>query len=117
MTWLTELNAPGSAGLNGHGNYFEAGIAPGHTWGPVTLTFPITVGLGDGRRFYGSDVFGYFAAGPQLSVPISFIPECLGKWTLSGGYTFYELGGQAADATATGHRVQHVFQGAVGLTF
>ena len=116
FTWLAELNAPGSAGLQKGGYYYEVGIAPGHTWGPVTVSLPITLGLGS-RGFYNGEGFGYFAFGPQISVPISFIPECLGKWTLTGGYTFYDLGTQAADATANGHRIQHVFQGGVGLTF
>jgi hypothetical protein len=116
FTWLAELNAPGSAGINKGAYYYELGIAPGHTWGPVTVSLPITLGLGS-HGFYNGNAFGYFCFGPQISVPISFIPECLGKWTFSGGYTFYELGTQAADVTANGHRVQHVFQGAIGLTF
>ena len=32
--------------------------------------------------------------------------------TTSGGYTWYHLGDQVANATATGHEDQHVFQGA-----
>lgn len=120
VTYLRELDAPGSAGLQENGNYFEAGLAPGFTVGPtayaVTFTFPITVGLGS-QGFYNGDTFGYFSAGAQLSIPLSFIPECYGKWTFGGGYTWYELGADAADATATGHHSQHVFQGSVGLTF
>jgi hypothetical protein len=50
-------------------------------------------------------------------VPLTFIPECYGKWTFSGGYTYYNLSDTVADATATGHNTQHVFQGAIGLTF
>jgi hypothetical protein len=117
FTWLAELNAPGTAGLNQNAFYYEIGIAPGHTWGPVTLTIPITVGLGsDG--FYNDQTYGYFAAGPQISVPLSFIPECYGKWTFSGGYTYYNLGEQAANAYGTHlSRSQHVFQGGIGLTF
>jgi len=118
---LAELNAPGSAGINGHGWYFEGGIAPGYTLGPVTFTLPVTVGLGD-HRFYDGDTFGYVSVGAQLSVPLSFIPECYGKWTLSGGYTYYYLGDKlsAFNGAATGNNAeesQHVFQGAIGLTF
>lgn len=116
VTWLAELNAPGFAGLEGHGFYYEIGLAPGHTFGPVTFTVPLTVGLGS-HGFYHSDAFGYFSAGLQASIPLSFIPECYGKWTFSGGYTYYYLGEQAADSTATGHQSQHVLQGAIGLTF
>jgi hypothetical protein len=116
VTYLREITAPGVAGLGPNGNYYEIGLAPGFTAGPVTFTIPLTVGLGS-EGFYASDTYGYFAAGLQLSIPLSFIPECYGKWTFSGGYTYYNLGTAVADATNTGHRSQHVFQGAIGLTF
>jgi hypothetical protein len=116
VTYLRELDAPGAAGLAPNGNYYEIGLAPGFSVGPVSVTIPLTVGLGS-EHFYASDTFGYFAGGVQLSVPISFIPECYGKWTFSGGYTYYQLGTDVADATATGHKSQNVFQGAIGLTF
>ena len=77
-----------------------------------------TTGEGFGsHHFYTSDPFGYFSAGLQMSVPLSFIPECYGKWAFSGGYTYYYLGQTVANATATGHESQHVLQGAIGLTF
>jgi len=121
FTVLAELNAPGFAGLNGHGWYFEIGVAPSYTFAkgsayPVTFSVPLTVGLGD-DRFYNGDTFGYFSAGAQISVPLAFIPSCYGSWTFSGGYTYYQLGDQVAEATATDHKSQHVFQGAIGLTF
>jgi hypothetical protein len=116
VTYLREITAPGFAGLAPNGNYYEIGLAPGHTFGIVTLTIPLTLGLGS-EGFYHSDTYGYFAAGAQLSVPLSFIPDCYGKWTFSGGYTYYNLGAAVADATATGHHSQHVFQGSIGLTF
>ena len=116
FTYLREITAPGFAGLGPDGNYYEVGIAPSHTFGIVTLTIPVTLGLGN-NNFYLSDTYGYFSAGAQLSVPISFIPDCFGKWTFSGGYTYYNLGAAVADTTATGHHSQHVFQGAIGLTF
>ncbi|MEZ0254701.1 MAG: hypothetical protein ACAI37_05455 [Chthoniobacter sp.] len=116
VTYLREITAPGFAGLGPNGNYYEIGLAPSHTFGIVTLTIPLTLGLGS-EHFYQDDTYGYFAAGAQLSVPLSFIPECYGKWTFSGGYTYYNLGAAVADATATGHHSQHVFQGSIGLTF
>ena len=116
FTYLRELDAPGFAGLGPQANYYEIGLAPSHTFGIVTLTIPLTVGLGS-EGFYGSDTYGYFSAGAQLSVPLSFIPDCYGKWTFSGGYTYYNLGAAVATATATDHHSQHVFQGSIGLTF
>ena len=116
VTYLRELTAPGTAGLGPNGNYYEIGLAPSYTAGPVTLTVPLTVGLGD-DNFYLGDTYGYFSAGLQASIPISFIPDCYGKWTFSGGYTWYNLGSSATDVTAAGRRSQNVFQGSVGLTF
>jgi hypothetical protein len=116
FTYLRELDANGAAGLNFNANYYEIGVAPGFSVGPLAVTFPITVGLGS-EGFYDGNAFGYATGGVQLSIPLSFIPECYGKWTLSGGYSYYRLGADVADATATGHRNQNVFQGAIGLTF
>jgi hypothetical protein len=62
FTVLSELNAPGFAGLEGHGWYFELGVAPSYTAGPVTFSLPLTLGLGD-HRFYGGPAYGYFSAG------------------------------------------------------
>lgn len=116
FTYLRELNAPGFAGLAPDANYYEIGLAPGCAVGPVTLTVPLTVGLGS-NGFYLGQTYGFFSAGLQASVPLSFIPECYGKWTFSAGYTYYNLGTNAADLTGGGRRDHHVFQGAIGLTF
>jgi len=118
FTYLRELNAPGGAGLGfpPDGNYYEIGIAPGFAAGPVSVTFPVTVGLGS-NGFYLGNTFGYVAFGPQLSIPLSFIPDCYGKWTLSAGYTYYYVGDAVAVSTNVGEHSQHVFQGAIGLTF
>lgn len=117
---LYELKAPGFAGLDEDGWYYEIGIAPSHTFGPVTVTVPITVGLGDGN-FYAGDNYGYTSAGVTLSTPLSFIPEKWGAWTVSTGYTYYNLGDNLqAFSKATqgsGDETQHVFSGSIGLTF
>ncbi len=88
-TVLWELGAPGFAGLHPHGWYYEFGIAPSYTFlpkssYPITLSAPFTVGLGSGgggTGFYGNNNFGYFSVGPQLSVPLAFIPSGFGSWT------------------------------------
>jgi hypothetical protein len=117
---LMELDAPGAAGLQEDGWYYEVGIAPSHTFGPVTVTVPVTVGLGN-DEFYAGDTYGYASAGVTLSTPISFIPSKWGAWTASAGYTYYNLGDQLqAFSKATqgdGNETQHVFSGSVGLTF
>jgi len=116
FTYLREITAPGFAGLAPNGNYYEIGLAPSYACGPVTFTVPLTVGLGS-EHFYLGDTYGYFSAGLQAAVPLSFIPECYGKWTFTAAYTYYNLGSAATDVTAAGRRTQNVFQGTIGLTF
>jgi hypothetical protein len=122
---LSELPAPGEAGLAPGGWYYEIGLAPSYTFGkgstyPVTFSVPLTTGLGS-ANFYKQDGFGYFSAGAQLAVPLAFIPACYGTWTFSGGYTYYYLGNALQEFSAgnegDGHHSQNVFQGAIGLTF
>lgn len=125
VTVLGELPAPGAAGLAPGGWYYEIGIAPSYTFAkksayPVTFSVPVTTGLGS-SNFYGVDNFGYMSAGAQLAVPLAFVPSCYGTWTFSGGYTYYYLGNALQQFSAgnegDGHHSQHVFQGAIGLTF
>lgn len=112
-------NPVGVPGANG-GVYFEFGIAPSRTFGAATVTVPLTVGLGD-DKFYGGDTYGYFSAGANVSVPLSFIPEGYGKWTFSTGVTYYNQGSAAAAASSPGINDggsnQWVFSGAIGMTF
>ncbi len=109
---LAELD--GAAGLQDNGFYFEAGIAPSYSpCKALTFTLPVTAGFGD-KKFYAGDNFGYVSGGVTATAPLTFIPSCYGTWTANAGYTYYYLGNSVADATATGHQSQHVFQ--TGLT-
>jgi hypothetical protein len=125
-TVLWELGAPGFAGLQGKGWYYELGIAPSYTFlpkatYPITLSTPVLVGLGDSGGFYGNNNFGYFSAGPMISVPLAFIPSGFGSWTVSAAYTYYYEGTtvRAADAPplGSGANSRNVFSGAIGCTF
>ena len=107
-----------------NGWYYEVGIAPGFTVGkggtyPLTVTIPLTVGLGP-ETYNGQD-YGFFSAGINASVPLAFVPACYGSWTYTTGFTYWNLGENAANASAPaitdGNRNQFVFSGAVGLTF
>lgn len=117
---LMELDAPGVAGLDEDGWYYEIGIAPSHTFGPVTVTLPVNVGLGN-SSFYAGDTYGYTSAGVTLSTPLSFIPEKWGAWTVSTGYTYWNLGSTlqtfSKNTQGDGDSNQHVFSGSIGLTF
>jgi hypothetical protein len=115
------------------GVYYEVGVAPSCPAGPVTLTFPLTVGLGS-NGFYGSvddqgnlhnEAFGYFSAGVNAAYPLKFIPKCYGSWALTAGYTYYYLGSGTVDFNterAGGdirdrNHNQHVFSGNIAVTF
>ncbi|HEY5893771.1 MAG TPA: hypothetical protein VIT91_11120 [Chthoniobacterales bacterium] len=115
FTVLGELNAPGFAGLDSGGWYYEIGIAPGFAAGPVTFSFPLTVGLGD-DNFYAGETYGYFSGGVSAAVPLAFIPESYGSWTVSASALYYNLG----DSTALvnhGESDDFVFGGTLGVTF
>ncbi len=121
VTVLRELAAPGFAGLGGQGWYYEVGIAPSYTISPkssypIVLTAPITAGFGS-HHFYAGNGFGYASGGLTAAVPLAFIPSGYGTWTATAGATYYYLGTNAADLTATGHRDQFVFSGAIGMAF
>jgi len=137
FTYLRELS--GVAGLGKHGNYYEVGITPGLApitapfIGPVTFTFPITVGLGS-SGFYnngikgGGNGYGYTSAGIDASIPISFIPAAYGTWTFTAGATYYNLNGNVAAYDGNGAFDKHgtikdgrhndfVFNGGIGAAF
>ena len=128
-TVLYELGAPGFAGLHPHGWYYELGIAPSYTFlpksqYPITLSAPFTLGLGSsggGTGFYGNNNFGYFSVGPNISVPLAFIPSGFGSWTVSAAYTYYYEGTTIREAigppVGSGANSRNVFSGAIGCTF
>lgn len=107
-----------------HGWYYEAGIAPSFVIGkggtyPLTVTLPLTVGLGS--ETYNGDDYGFFSAGITASVPLAFVPSCYGSWAVTGGFTWWNQGDNAAAASApaisNGDDNQFVFSGSIGLTF
>lgn len=88
------------------GFYYEIGISPTVPVGPVTLAFPVKVGLGS-NDFYGSlnpstgtiedETFGFVSAGIVATYPLSFIPECYGAWSVNASATYYYLGDGTSD--------------------
>ena len=102
------------------GQYYEFGIAPGHTFAekstyPVTLTFPSTVGFGS-SGFYGQG-FGFFSTGASVSVPLAFIPSSYGTWTTSASGLYYYLGSTSSFYTNSSERSQGVFAWTIGTEF
>ena len=83
------------------GIYLEVGIAPAievlkSEDYPVTLSFPIAVGMSiddyyeDGNG--DDDFFGFASFGVKASVPLSFIPAEFGAWEASAGVSLLVLG-------------------------
>jgi len=61
-----------------------------------TLTLPIEVGLSATDYYEGSDGenhgFGYASAGLLASIPLSFVPESAGAWSVNVGAKYYVFG-------------------------
>jgi len=83
------------------GQYLELGVGPGFPivdseTMPMTLTFPIKVGLSLDDYYevsdHNEDTFGYASTGAKLSFPLSFIPEDYGAWSATGGVNVYYFG-------------------------
>jgi len=73
---------------NSHGQYFEGGVAPGISSGPLAVGFPLTIGIGE-DNFYGpKDGFAYFSAGVKLTYTLP-VPKTYGAWSANVGATYY----------------------------
>ncbi|MGC3992243.1 MAG: hypothetical protein QM796_21615 [Chthoniobacteraceae bacterium] len=115
FTTLFELSNKAGLGST-KGVYYEVGVAPAlPTFAGVTVSFPLTVGFGS-HGFYAGDAFGYFSAGANASYALSFIPSCLGSWSLNGSATYYYLHDNLATVDVGRHN-DFVFSGGFGLTF
>lgn len=86
-----ELDGQADGGSD-EGAYAEVGINPGFAVAgaegrPVTLSFPVGVGLSlhdDYEDADGDDTtLGNVNAGASLGVPLTFLPESAGEWTLA----------------------------------
>lgn len=132
---LVEFQLEGSAGNNfpasvthshGRGQYWELGITPAHTYGALTLSLPVKLGLGSGGFYLGDEAFGYVSVGLNASYALNFVPACLGKWSFNSGVTYYYLGGNNGTpdgaaglglSQATTQNSQVVFQGGLKVAF
>ena len=105
VTVLFELENKAGTGAD-EGIYYEVGINPSFPVGPVTVAVPIKAGFGS-NDFYGSlnastgaiedETFGFVSGGLVASLPLSFIPECYGTWTVNASATYYYLGDGTKD--------------------
>ncbi len=133
VTVLFELQNKAGTG-SGEGVYYEVGVTPTKTFGPVTLSLPIKAGFGS-NDFYGSlnpatgsidnEAFGYVSAGLNAAYPLKFIPECYGTWTVNANVTYYYLGDGTKDfntparggAVRTENDSEWVFGGGLSIAF
>lgn len=92
-----------SFGSNATGKYFELTIEPGLDVTlpieaaddyPVTLSFPMALGLSMDDYYdtgTSNPVFGFYSFGMAASIPLTFIPEDLGSWSIGAAITAYVL--------------------------
>ena len=118
VSWFRPF--PGGWAPSDEGSYFEFGIEPERSFGkgerPVTVSFPIALGLGQ-KRFYLGEHFGFFSAGVALSIPLAFLPSGWGEWNVGVSGTYYRLGQNVADASNNGVRDESAFALTVGTEF
>jgi len=110
LTVLYELPGKSYPGLIPHAWYFEPGIQPNYTFFsdtkcPVNFAVPVTLGLG--KKFYDGQPYGYLTVGPQISIPLNFVPAAYGKWSASLSYKYWNLGRQTAAISPGGSHVQN----------
>jgi len=86
----------------------------------VTITAPIEIGfaLDD---YYEKDnghesAFGYMSFGASASVPLAFVPECLGSWSFTATGKGYVLS-NTLKAANDGDRMSPVFTGSLTFEF
>jgi hypothetical protein len=107
FVFLYELPAEGYAGLAPNAWYFEPGINPNFNIGKVNIAVNAKFGLGD--KFYAGEAYGYFAVGPQVTVPVT------DSITASAGYRYYNLGETLEPIQ--GSEDEHLFTFSVSANF
>jgi hypothetical protein len=108
MRWAFELD--NTAFGPDEGIYLELGAEPSYEFAaetdyPVTLSLPLTLGLGVDDYYEvvqpnggtSEDTFGFFDFGVGLGVPLSFIDDDYGSWSVSAAFHGISLSGDLAD--------------------
>ncbi len=80
---------PGASGGD-NGTVFVLGLGYDIEAGPVTISFPFNLAYFASDDFHGGDSgLGYGSIGVAASIPLSFIDESFGEWSLNAGLTYY----------------------------
>ena len=111
------------------GGYFELAGAPGLEVAmpgdesdsyPIGLSFPIVLGLSMYDYYEDDngddDTFGFVSLGADASIPLAFIPEDFGSWSVTAGLDVYFLGNHLEDANENDD-VFPVFTGSVTMDY
>jgi hypothetical protein len=119
---LVQFDVENTSGNGGdEGIYYEIGIAPGCDLGQVAFSLPIRAGFGSSDYYAGDEGYGFFSVGVNAEYKLSFVPECLGAWTIHGNATYYNLGDGTADANVPAIRDadhnEFVFGGGLRVAF
>lgn len=106
MVWGFELDKTAFGATEGI--YLQLGVKPStvvfeNAAYPVTLALPLTLGLSVSNYYEepepngSNDTFGFFDAGLVASVPLAFLPEDYGAWSVSLSVDVLALSGTLAD--------------------
>jgi len=124
VKFFLELDGKAGTGSD-EGLYVELGVGPAFKFNeagqyPVTLTIPVTVGLGF-SDFYGSaggddETFGFASIGATASVPLPFIGPEYGEWSATlGGFYYYFGDGTHDFNNGTGGGSRSEWQGTFAI--
>jgi hypothetical protein len=118
--FYVEFELDGKAG-NGsdEGVYYEVGITPSFELGPIEIGVPIKAGFGSSDYYAGDTGYGFFSAGITATYAMTFVPECLGEWSLSAGATYFHFGDANDDANEIkgSDESDFVFNGGLKVAF
>lgn len=106
-----------SANGSDEGLYYEVGVTPNVDLGPVNLALPLRAGFGSNDYYAGDEAYGFFSAGVTATYGLTFIPECLGEWSVSGNVTYMNLGDGAQASNGGGDENQWIFSGGLKVAF
>ena len=114
-SFLAHLRVDGNGGQE-ESEAFVIGIAPEFNIidsedYPVTLAIPVSVAFFTDEFQGGDSGFGYVSVGAAASVPLAFIPEEFGAWSLNADVTYYHT----EDDAIPGNPEDDFFTGAIGL--
>ena len=116
---MLAIETSGNAAGIDSGAYVEFGVGPGLPLedSPVSLTFPVTLGLSLSDYYQNvdpmvsmvgdNDAFGYFDLGLIASVPLLGVNESYGSWEVSGGVHLLFLG-DSLEALNAGDQFQAI---------